>query len=69
MSPHSRDKFIEAGAASCCDAAALVAAGCSSGSMITTGDPSAIPGPTFVVGTDAPMASVVSFQVTVDSVA
>ncbi len=42
-------------------AAALVATGCTS-SLTTATQSSAAAGPTFVVGTDAPLASVVSFQ-------
>src|ERR1035438_6900303 len=51
-------------------AAALAVAGCNSGntgSMSTT-TPPAVTGPSFVVGTDAPMVSVVSFTVPLESV-
>lgn len=43
-------------------AAALVTAGCTSSMVSTATQASAATGPTFVVGTDAPLASVVSFQ-------
>jgi Domain of unknown function (DUF4382) len=47
-------------------AAALVAAGCGSGSMTpTTQSASAPTGPSFVIGTDAPLAGVVSFTTSV----
>jgi hypothetical protein len=47
-------------------AAALVAAGCGSGSLVsTTQSTSGATGSAFVVGTDAPLASVVSFATTV----
>jgi Domain of unknown function (DUF4382) len=48
--------------------AVLVAAGCSSSMTSTATQSSASMGPAFLVGTDAPMASVVSFQVQIDSV-
>src|ERR1039458_7587730 len=48
-------------------AAVLAVAGCTSGSMTNTGTQSTTTGSTFVVGTDAPMASVISFQVTVSN--
>ena len=50
-------------------AAALLVAGCNSGG---TGPvpvtPATVTGPSFVVGTDAPMASVVSFEVQIESI-
>ena len=52
-------------------AAALVAAGCGGGSLVSTGTQSSSStstGPAFLVGTDAPLASVVSFQVTFNEV-
>jgi len=51
-------------------AAVLLAAGCSSGSNSgnSTSTPNAETGPAFVVGTDAPMSSVTSFAVQVESV-
>ncbi|MGA9672946.1 MAG: DUF5666 domain-containing protein [Terracidiphilus sp.] len=50
-------------------AAALVATGCSSGSNLSNiTNPAAQTGSSFVVGTDAPMASVVSFAVQIQSV-
>jgi len=51
-------------------ASALVAAGCGSGSTASsnTQNNNTPTGPAFLVGTDAPMASVVSFQVQVESV-
>ena len=46
--------------------ASLLAAGCGSGSTTSTNNNTqAVTGPSFVVGTDAPMASVVSFSVQV----
>lgn len=49
-------------------AAAFVAAGCGSGSMISTGNQSNTQtGSAFVVGTDAPLASVASFSVQITS--
>ncbi len=47
--------------------AALLAAGCSS-TMSNTPTMNAVTGPTFVVGTDAPMAAVTSFAVQVQSI-
>jgi len=44
----------------------LLAAGCGSGSVGTTA--TGTPGPSFVIGTDAPMSSVTSFAVVVNSV-
>ena len=52
-------------------AAALLVAGCSgggTGTMPTGPTQPAATGPAFVVGTDAPMASVVSFAVQIDSI-
>jgi hypothetical protein len=50
-------------------AAGLLIAGCTSGSMNITGTQSnAVTGSTFVVGTDAPLAAVTSFQVQLESV-
>ena len=53
-------------------AAALLIAGCGTGSGITstigTGTQTTETGPAFVVGTDAPLASVVSFTVPVESI-
>ena len=52
-------------------AVALVATGCSSGggsSSTTPVTPTVVTGPSFVTGTDAPMASVVSFAVQLQSV-
>ena len=43
-------------------AAALGAAGCSSSMNTSTAAPSSMTGPAFVVGTDAPLASITSFQ-------
>jgi len=48
-------------------AAALVAAGCGSGSLNTATTTGGQTGSSFVVGTDAPMASVVSFNVQIAS--
>ncbi len=50
-------------------AATLVMAGCSTqGGSTSTSNPASETGPSFLVGTDAPMASVVSFAVQVESV-
>lgn len=50
-------------------AALVVATGCSNGTMTTSTQQSGQEtGPAFLVGTDAPLASVVSFQVTLDQV-
>jgi hypothetical protein len=52
-------------------AAAFVAAGCGSGSLVSTANSSGSStstGPAFVVGTDAPMASVISFNVQITSI-
>ena len=51
-------------------AAALLIAGCGSGSVVSssTGTPPTETGPAFVVGTDAPLASVLSFAVPVESI-
>ncbi len=48
-------------------ATALVVSGCTSGSMNVATN-SGITGPAFVVGTDAPLASVTSFSVQVESI-
>ena len=42
-------------------AAALFATGCTNGTMTSSNTNSGSTGPAFVVGTDAPLASVVSF--------
>ena len=69
MSPKTREKLLRLALLPLVTAA-LVVAGCSSGMLNTTGTQSnAVTGPTFVVGTDAPMAAVSSFQVTIESVA
>jgi hypothetical protein len=69
MSPQTLDKLLRLALLPLA-AAALVAAGCSSSSMVSTGGQSGTQtGSTFVVCTDAPKASVVSFQVTLESVA
>jgi len=50
-------------------AAALLVAGCNSGGTGTVPvTPATVTGPSFVVGTDAPMASVVSFEVQIESI-
>ena len=49
-------------------AAALVIAGCSGGSSLNSTNTQTATGSSFVIGTDAPMASVVSFSVPVESV-
>ena len=48
--------------------AALFATGCTNGTMTSSNTNSGSTGPAFVVGTDAPLASVVSFPVVVQSV-
>lgn len=50
-------------------AAALLAVGCGGGMSSNNVAPNAATGPSFVVGTDAPMASVTSFSVVVESIA
>ena len=69
MSPNSHDKRFRM-ALPLLTAAVLLAAGCSSGSNSgnSTSTPNAETGPAFVVGTDAPMSSVTSFAVQVESV-
>jgi hypothetical protein len=69
MSPNSHDKRFRV-ALPLLTAAVLLAAGCSSGSNSgnSTSTPNAETGPAFVVGTDAPMSSVTSFAVQVESV-
>ena len=49
-------------------AAALVIAGCTGGSSLNSTNTQTATGSSFVIGTDAPMASVVSFSVPVESV-
>ncbi len=67
MSPKIREKLLKLALLPLCFAV-LVIAGCSS-SMTSTGtQSSATAGSAFLVGTDAPMASVVSFQVQIESV-
>ncbi len=62
-------RLTEFFAASALMAAAVFVGGCSSGSTATNPiTPAAVTGPSFVVGTDAPMASVVSFSVVLESV-
>lgn len=48
--------------------AVLVATGCGSSSLTSTGTQSSASGPAFLVGTDAPLAAVVSMQVTLQDV-
>ncbi len=48
-------------------AAVILVSGCSNGSMLSTSTQSGQTGPAFVVGTDAPMASVTSFAMQVTS--
>lgn len=68
MSPHSQNKFVRL-ASLLLSAAALMATGCTSG-MVSTGTTTtnAATGSSFVVGTDAPLASVTSFTVQLVSV-
>jgi len=63
-------KFLPATIAVALFGAALVLAGCSSGTGMgsTTTTTTTETGPSFVIGTDAPMASVVSFSVQLQSV-
>jgi hypothetical protein len=67
MSPKLFEKLLRLALVPLC-AAVLVTAGCSSSSMTTTGTQSAETGSAFAIGTDAPMASVVSFPVQLESV-
>ena len=62
MSPNSHDKPLRL-AFLLLTAAVILATGCGSGSMINTSTQSGPTGPAFMVGTDAPMASVTSFAV------
>jgi hypothetical protein len=48
--------------------AVLVATGCGSSTLTSTGTQSSASGPAFLVGTDAPLAAVVSMQVTLQDV-
>jgi len=48
-------------------AAVIAATGCSS-SVMSNSNPSSVTGPAFVVGTDAPLASITSFQVQIQSI-
>ncbi len=68
MTPHSRNRFSTP-SLFLLAAAALVVAGCTSG-MVSSGGTStnAVTGPAFVVGTDAPLASVTSFAVQIQSI-
>lgn len=66
MSPKTYDKPLRL-AFLLLSVAAILVAGCTSGSMLNTATSSAT-GPVFVVGTDAPMASVTSFAVQIKSV-
>ncbi len=69
MSPNFHDKHFRM-ALPLLTAAVLLAAGCGSGSNAgnSTSTSNAETGPAFVVGTDAPMSSVTSFAVQVESV-
>ncbi len=49
-------------------AAAITVTGCSSGSIMNNSTQSSATGPAFVIGTDAPMASVTSFSVQIMSI-
>ena len=62
MSPCSRNRFLLVSLLSVA-AAALTVTGCTSGMVSSTTSPDAVTGPSFVVGTDAPLASVTSFTV------
>jgi hypothetical protein len=68
MFPHLHDKFIRL-AAPLLTVAVFAVTGCTSG--ITSGSATqsnAVTGPSFVVGTDAPLASVTSFAVQIQSI-
>ncbi|MGO8758325.1 MAG: DUF4382 domain-containing protein [Terracidiphilus sp.] len=67
MSPQSRKEILRLTLLPLA-AAALLIAGCSSTTTATTQQSNTPTGPAFLIGTDAPMASVVSFQATVESV-
>jgi hypothetical protein len=66
---NSRTSFKSLPASIFASLAALVVAGCSGGVTLTTPvTPAVEQGPSFVVGTDAPMASVVSFSAQIQSI-
>lgn len=67
MSPHSRKMLLRFTLLPLA-AAALLIAGCTSSMTATTQQSNVPTGSAFVVGTDAPLASVVSFNVTLDAV-
>ena len=64
----SRKLAVKSALLGCLSLAALFAAGCSSMSSNLTGTASSQTGQAFVIGTDAPAASVVSFNVQVQSI-
>ena len=68
MSPHTQKNFLRLAVLPLA-AAVLVAAGCGGGTMTTaTQSSSGETGPAFLIGTDAPLAAVVSMQVTLSDV-
>jgi Domain of unknown function (DUF4382)/Domain of unknown function (DUF5666) len=67
MSPKTYDKPLRL-AIPLLAVAVLLVTGCTNGSMLNSATQSSATGPAFVVGTDAPMASVVSFAVQIKSV-
>jgi hypothetical protein len=67
MSPKSHDKPLRL-ALPLLTAAVILISGCGSASTLNSSTQSATTGPAFVVGTDAPMASVTSFAVQIQSV-
>ena len=67
MSPKSHDKPLRL-SSPLLTAAVILISGCGSASTLNSSTKSATSGPAFVVGTDAPMASVTSFAVQIQSV-
>jgi hypothetical protein len=67
MSPQAFNKLLRLALVPL-TAAVLVATGCTSSSPTTTSTQSGQSGPAFLVGTDAPLAAVVSMQVTLEDV-
>jgi len=67
MSSPTREKLLKL-ALLPLSAALIAAAGCTSSTMATGTQTNASSGPAFLIGTDAPLASVVSFQVQLQSV-
>jgi hypothetical protein len=67
MSPKTREKLVRFALLPLA-AAALAIAGCTSGSTVTGTGSGASSGSAFVVGTDAPLAAVISYQATITSI-